>query len=144
MATQHYPEPTVGALVLNPEGKVLLMRSHKWNDMYVMPGGHIELGESMEDALRREVREETGLAIEQIEFLAFQEFIHDQAFWKRRHFIFFDYVCRTRTNHVTLNDEAEDYAWVPLQEALAYPVEPYTKHAIEVYLQRETARQTDG
>lgn len=144
MAAQHYPEPTVGALILNPEGQVLLMRSHKWNDMYVIPGGHIELGESMEDALRREIREETGLAIHDIEFLAFQEFIYDEAFWKRRHFIFFDYVCRTRTSQVTLNEEAQEYAWVPLQEALAYPVEPYTRHIIEVYLQRETARQTDG
>jgi len=144
MASQHYPEPTVGALILNPEGEILLMRSHKWKDMYVIPGGHIELGERMEDALRREILEETGLAIDDLEFLGHQEFIYDEAFWKRRHFIFFDYVCRTTSTRVTLNDEAQEYTWVSPQESLRYPVEPYTRHTIEVYLQRETARQSDG
>jgi nucleoside triphosphatase len=144
MATQAYPEPTVGALILNPDGEVLLTRSHKWNDMYVIPGGHIELGERMEDALRREILEETGLAIDDIEFLGYQEFIYDEAFWKQRHFIFFDFVCKTRSTRVKLNDEAQDYAWVPLEETRTYPVEPYTRHTIEVYLQRVTARRSDG
>lgn len=144
MAAQVYPEPTVGALILNPDGEVLLVRSHKWRGLYVMPGGHIELGERMEDALHREIREETGLEIDDLEFLGHQEFIYDQAFWKQRHFVFFDYVCRTKTTQVTLNDEAQEYAWVPLEETRAYPVEPYTRHAIEVYLKRETARHSDG
>ena len=51
MPEQQYPEPTVGALIFNPEGKVFLMRSHKWRGKWVLPGGHIELGERMEDAL---------------------------------------------------------------------------------------------
>ena len=63
MAKQQFPEPTVGALIFNPEGKLLLMRSHKWRDKYVVPGGHIELGEHIEDALKREVKEETGLDV---------------------------------------------------------------------------------
>ncbi len=58
-----YPDPTVGALIFNPEDKVLICKSHKWNDQYVIPGGHIELGEKMEDALKLEVLEETGLFI---------------------------------------------------------------------------------
>lgn len=140
MAKQQYPEPTVGALILNPEGRVFLVRSHKWRDMYVMPGGHIELGERMEDALRREIREETGLEIHDIEFLGFQEFIHDAAFWKRRHFIFFDYACRTDDTAVTLNDEAQEYVWVSAEEALALPIEPYTAHAIHAYLEKRTSR----
>ena len=144
MATQRYPEPTVGALILNPDGEVLLMRSHKWRGLYVIPGGHIEVGERMENALRREIAEETGLAVYDVEFLGFQEFIHDEAFWKQRHFIFFDYVCKTRSTQVTLNDEAQEYAWVSLEEALTLPVEPYSRHTLKVYLQRETARQSDG
>ncbi len=134
MGKQIYPEPTVGALILNPDGKLFLMRSHKWQDQYVIPGGHIELGERMEDALRREIREETGLEIRDITFLGFQEFIYDDAFWKKRHFVFFDYVCRTDDRDVTLNDEAQSYVWVSLDEALALPVEPYTVRAIEMYL----------
>ena len=84
----------------------------------MIPGGHIELGERMEDALRREIREETGLEIHDIVFLGFQEYIYDDKFWKKRHFVFFDYVCRTDDIDVTLNDEAQSYVWVTIEEAL--------------------------
>ena len=100
----------------------------------MVPGGHIELGERMEDALRREVKEETGLDVYDVEFLGFQEFVFDDAFWKKRHFIFFDYVCRTDSTDVTLNSEAQKYVWVTLEEALELPIEPYTEVAIRKYL----------
>jgi len=136
MAEQQFPEPTVGALIFNPQGKLFLMRSHKWRDKYVVPGGHIELGERIEDALKREVKEETGLDVTDVEFLCFQEFVYDEAFWKRRHFIFFDYVCRTDSTDVTLNEEAEEYVWVSLEEALEMPIEAYTDVAIREYLRQ--------
>lgn len=136
MPEQKYPEPTVGALILNRNGELFLMRSHKWRDNYVMPGGHIELGERVEEALRREIKEETALDIYDVQFLGFQEFVYDEAFWKRRHFIFFDYVCRTDSVDVSLNDEAEEYVWVTPEAALGLPIEPYTRDAIETYLQK--------
>lgn len=136
MPEQKYPEPTVGALILNRNGELFLMRSHKWRDNYVMPGGHIELGERVEEALRREIKEETALDIYDVQFLGFQEFVYDEAFWKRRHFIFFDYVCRTDSVDVSLNDEAEEYVWVTPEAALGLPIEPYTRDAIEIYLQK--------
>jgi len=136
MREQQFPEPTVGALIFSPEGKLFLMRSHKWRDKYVVPGGHIELGETAEHALTREVKEETGLDIYDVEFLCFQEFIHDDAFWERRHFIFLDYVCRTDSTDARLNSEAEEYVWVTLEEALRLAIDPYTRVAIEKYLKR--------
>jgi len=137
MVKQQYPEPTVGALIFSPEDKLLLMQSHKWRNRYVVPGGHIELGETMQDALRREVKEETGLDIYDIEFLMFQEFIFDDAFWEKRHFIFFDYISRTDSTHVTLNSEAQEYVWVSLEEALELPLDPYTERAIRECLRRQ-------
>lgn len=137
MTKQHYPEPTVGALIFNSEGKLLLVKSHKWRDKYVIPGGHIEVGETLEEALRREIKEETDLDVYDIEFLVFQEFIFDNAFWRKGHFIFFDHVCKTDTTRVNLNDEAEEYVWVSLEEGLELPIDPYTKIAIETYLQKK-------
>ena len=112
MADTQYPEPTVGGLIINPEGKLFLMRSYKWKHCYTVPGGHIELGETMEDALVREIKEETNLDICDIEFLLYQEFIRDPAFWKKKHFIFFDFTCRTDSDDVILNHEAQEYVWV--------------------------------
>ena len=62
--TQIYPEPTVGALIINNKKEILLVKSHKWlNNKYSVPGGHVEIGESFEEAIIREVKEETGLAL---------------------------------------------------------------------------------
>ncbi|MBN2130567.1 MAG: NUDIX domain-containing protein [Sedimentisphaerales bacterium] len=136
MPEQQYPEPTVGALIFNAEGKLFLMQSHKWKGKYVLPGGHIELGESMLEALKREVKEETNLDIHDIEFVCFQEFVYDERFWQHRHFIFFDYACKTDSTDVKLNSEAEAYVWVTLEEAAELPVEHYTAIAIAEYLKR--------
>ena len=49
---QIYPEPTVGALILNTQNKILLVKSHKWiNNRYSVPGGHVEIGESLSTAI---------------------------------------------------------------------------------------------
>jgi len=56
-----HPVATVGALISNPEGQILLVRTHKWGHTYGIPGGKIEKGETAVAALRREIREETGL-----------------------------------------------------------------------------------
>jgi nucleoside triphosphatase len=76
--TQKYPEATVGALVVNPNGDVLIVRSSKWNDKYTVPCGHIELGELAEDAIRREVREETGLDVEVVKLAIPYGIFHQQ------------------------------------------------------------------
>ena len=136
MAKQKYPEPTVGALIINQEDKMFLMRTHKFRGRYVVPGGHIELGERMEEAVIREVKEETGLDVFDTRFLCFQEFVYDDAFWKRRHYIFFDFFCRTDSTEVTLNDEAEEYLWVEPEAALKLEIDGYTGVAIRKYLER--------
>ena len=136
MADQQFPEPTVGVFIFNQKGEVLLLQSHKWPGAYVVPGGHVELGERIEEAAVREAKEETGLDIYDLEFINFQQFIYDLAFWKHRHFIFFDYAAKTDSTDVTLNDEAQEYVWIQPGEALKLDLDTYTRVSIEAYLKK--------
>jgi len=113
------------------------MKSHKWKGKFVIPGGKVELGESLEQALRREVKEETNLDIYDLQFICWQEFIFDNHYYKKRHFIFFDYACRTKNEKVKLNEEAEEYSWFGLKQALQAPAEPFTKKAIREYIKQQ-------
>lgn len=131
---QQFPEPTVGALIINPKGEILLIKSHKWRNKYVIPGGHLELGEKLEEALKREVKEETGLDVYDLKPLHIQEFIFDKVFFKKRHFIFHNFAVKTNASEVKLNEEAQEYVWVIPGEALRLPLEPYTRQTIKNYI----------
>jgi nucleoside triphosphatase len=136
MSAQSFPEPTVRILIFNSKGELLLLKSHKWPGSYVVPGGHVELGERMKETVIREIKEETGLDVHDLHFLCWQEFIYDPSFWKRRHFLFFDYSCRTDSSEVMLNDEAEDYLWVQPGEAMELPLDSYTRNSVLEFLKR--------
>ncbi len=129
--TQTFPEPIVGAIILNHRDEVLLLKSHKWSDMYTIPGGHIELGETVLNALMRETKEETGLDILDARFLGIQESINDGLYFRASHFIFLDFVCRTRQTTVTLDDEAQDYVWIGIREALKLSLVSNTRQALK-------------
>ena len=136
MTEQIFPEPTVGIFIFNQQDKLLLLQSHKWPEAYVVPGGHVELGERIEETAVREAKEETGLDIYDLEFINFQEFIYDPAFWKQRHFIFFDYAAKTNGTDVVLNDEAQAYIWIEPKEALKLELDTYTRTSVEAYLKK--------
>ena len=131
MLDQIFPEPTVGVFIFNKAGEMLLLVSHKFPGKYVVPGGHVELGERLEETAVREAKEETGLDIYNLKFINFQEFIYDPSFWKRRHFIFFDFCCKTDSTEVRLNDEAENHIWVGLEAARQLPLDDYTRTSVE-------------
>lgn len=125
------PVATVGALIHDGAGKLLMLRTHKWGDRWGIPGGKIERGEASEDALRREVREETGLEIADIGFAMVQDSIDSPEFQRREHFILLNYVARAIGTEVTLNDEAEDFSWLTPAEALALDLNQPTRVLIE-------------
>jgi len=134
MLKQHFPEPTVGGLIVGPDGKILLIKSYKWKNLYVIPGGHIELGEKIHEALKREIKEETGLDIYDIRFINYYEHISEPTFWKKRHFIFLDFLAKTKSTRVHLDEEGQAYIWITPKEALNLPLETYTRKVINKYL----------
>ncbi|HEY9153454.1 MAG TPA: NUDIX domain-containing protein [Anaerolineales bacterium] len=137
MTEQIFPEPTVRILIFNPHGELLLTKSHKWRGKYVVPGGHIELGESAVEAAHREIREETSLEIRDLEYLSWQEFIYDEQFWKPCHFIFLNFMARMDQGEIVLNDEAEEFIWMDPQKALTeLDTDSYTAVSIRTYLSR--------
>ena len=124
-------------MIVNKEGKILLAKSHKWFDKYTLPGGHVEVGETMREAVAREVKEEVGLDVEVAEMLLVQEAIFVEEFWKRKHFIFFDFLCKTKNMQVKLDGrEIQEYIWEYPGAAFRLNLDSFTKKTIEKYLQR--------
>lgn len=131
------PVITVGALILNESGQVLLVRTHKWSDLWGIPGGKTKWGEDSETALRREIKEETGLDIVDLEFILVQDCIHSPEFYRDAHFVLLNYTALAMGQpKVILNDEAREFTWVSLKEALAMPINEPTR----VLLQAVQAR----
>jgi len=113
-----HPICTVGALIMDGRGHVLMIRTHKWSDLWGIPGGKIKRGETAEAALRRELKEETDLEISDIQFVLVQDCIHSPEFYRDAHFVLLNYTCRASGSaHVRLNEEAQEYRWVTLEEA---------------------------
>jgi phosphoglycolate phosphatase len=126
------PIATVGALIHDGAGKVLMIRTHKWSDLWGIPGGKIERGESSEDALKREILEETHLTISDIRFVMNQDCIDSPEFIRPEHFILLNYLAKASSHEVILNEEAEEFLWLSLDEALKLNL----NHATKVLLQR--------
>lgn len=140
----HVPLVTVGALVFRPDGQLLLVRTHKWSDLWGIPGGKIKWSESSEDALVREIHEETALRIEKIRFVMVQDCIHSKEFYRDAHFILLNYTCLTTSRaEVKLNDEAQEFRWVTPEEALQMPLNtPTLRLLLEVMPDLRKARKT--
>jgi phosphoglycolate phosphatase len=112
------PIATVGALIQRDDGRILMIRTHKWNNKWGIPGGKIERGEPTLAALHREVLEETSLLIDPPQFVMVQDCIDSPEFMRPAHFILLNYIARAQTHEVILNDEAEEFSWLSPAQAL--------------------------
>jgi len=139
---QNYPEATVGALIVNEKEEILLVRSYKWGTRYTVPGGHIELGERSEMAVKREIREEVGLDVEPVKLLLVQEAVYPKDYIKREHYIFLDYLCRTNSSRVTLDGkEIQEYVWTTPSDAVQLNLESFTRNLVEAYLRDASVKK---
>ena len=90
-------------------------------NLYTLPGGAVELGESLTDAVVREVREETSLSIEPVTLAGHREVIARDAQGRiERHFVILCFAARWLAGEPVLNDELDDAIWVDPSELGAY------------------------
>jgi phosphoglycolate phosphatase-like HAD superfamily hydrolase/ADP-ribose pyrophosphatase YjhB (NUDIX family) len=136
------PIATVGGLIFNSKGEVLMVRTHKWSNKWGIPGGKIKWGETSEAALRREIKEETNLKVADIKFVLVQDCIHSKEFYRDAHFVLLNYTCRaTGKPDVKLNHEAQEFRWVTLSGAKKLKLNKPTKVLIEAVLKSKIANR---
>jgi ADP-ribose pyrophosphatase YjhB (NUDIX family) len=117
------------------EKEILLVRTHKWGGRFSLVGGKVRRNERMKDALRREIREETGLNGSVGSHLCtFDQIKHSGYYLSGVHHVFVDHVVNVSSRRVQLNEEAEEFVWAPACQALKeLPIEPNARHTIELY-----------
>ena len=122
------------------EKEILLVKTHKWGGQYSVVGGKVRRHERLNDALLREVKEETGLRVAVGGHICTFDQIKNSGYYVSgvQH-IFVDKVIRVESRRVRLNDEAQEFIWVPPRIALKeLPIEPNARHTLELYYKSES------
>ena len=103
----------VGALIIE-NGRILLVErgGEPLKGYWSLPGGAVETGERLESAMRREIREETGLEVEVLCLLEiFERIMLDEAGRPEYHFVLMDYLCHPAGGTLCAADDANKVAW---------------------------------
>lgn len=108
------PILAVSAAIIR-DNRVLIVRRAKppAEGLFTLPGGGVEAGESLHDAIRREVMEETGITIEPVALAGYREAVRRDADGKvARHFVIMAFVCRWLAGEPRLNEELSEARWL--------------------------------
>jgi ADP-ribose pyrophosphatase YjhB (NUDIX family) len=137
----------VGAVVVD-QGRVLLVRRGRepLKGQWSLPGGLLEIGESLSAGVVREVREETGLTVEPVELIELLDRIHREGERVRYHYVIADYLCRVAGGDLKAASDAEAVRWVERAEwnsHSALKLDPITVRVIEAGWQRARAIERD-
>lgn len=133
----------VGAMIeyvpVNPAHtkEVLLVKTHKWGGRYSMVGGKVRRHERLDDALKREIMEETGLTGGIGEHICTFDQIKNSGYYLSgvQH-IYVDKTFQVDKRQVKLNEEAQEYLWAPAHVALRdLDIEPNARHTLQLYSQ---------
>ena len=112
------PVVSVGAIVLDGDLVLLVKRAHEpLKGQWSLPGGVVELGETLEAALVREVREETSLEIEVGPVVEVLDRLHADATGRFEfHYVIIDYLCYPRSAALAHGSDADAVEWVPIAQ----------------------------
>ncbi len=115
------PVVGVGGVVVR-DGRVLLIRRGKppLLRQWTIPGGTVELGETLQEAVVREMREETALEVQPLDVLTIFDRIEREGDEVRYHFVIVDFLCRASGGEARAGSDALEVAWVGPEELAAY------------------------
>jgi len=128
-----HPLVGVGAIILDVNRVVLVRRGHppalgQWS----LPGGIVEPGETMEEAIVREVEEEVGLKIEVIQLVSVLDWILlDAAGAVEFHYVLIDFLCRSVGGALRAGSDVLSASLVPLEEIPRYHLKRETREVID-------------
>jgi len=130
--------PSTTAIVTDGEGRIVLVK-RKDNDLWALPGGAMELGESIEQAAVREVLEETGLDVE-IDYLVgvYSNPHHVMAYddGEVRQQFSLCFTTKLTGGELQFVDESTDIAWVSEVDLMNHPMHPSMRMRIQHFLDR--------
>ena len=121
----------VGAVIVKDGKAIIIKRANEpYKGQWSIPGGRVELGESLHDAVRREMREETGLEVEVGPLIDVFERIQveqpsgpaESGHSVRYHFVIIDYLCTCSGGTLCAGDDAADAKWVTIEELAGYDI----------------------
>ena len=129
-------ESVVAPIIVNDDGKILFMTSPKWGDKYVLPGGHIDYGETLAQASIRETKEETGLIVKALYLVDVGTMINNPDFYRKQaHFVYHRVVCKVIGGELnTDSEETTKLVWVSPEEALKLPLATGIDVSLKKYL----------
>jgi ADP-ribose pyrophosphatase YjhB (NUDIX family) len=123
----------VGAIIFRRNSILLVERGREpLKGQWSLPGGGVETGEFLADAIRREVREETDLDVKPIGiFEIFERIMTDKRGRAEYHYVLVDYLCKVERGTPRAGDDVSRVAWVPRRDLAQYPLTEGTLAVIE-------------